>query len=315
MTKDQIVILGAGPAGYTAAIYAARAGFPATLLTGPQVGGQLVQTTEVENFPGFDEPILGYDLVERMRKQALRFGTTLLNEAAVSVEGEAPLFRIQGEKTTLEARAIICATGSKACWLNVPGEEEFRGFGVSGCATCDGFFFRGKEVAVVGGGNAAVTDALHLAQFARHVTVIHRRDTLRAEAVLQERLFATPNVSCLWNSVVQEILGQAATATEPKHMTHLLLRNVQTGEEEPHPFDGLFVTIGHTPQTALFKGFIDLDDKGYIRTQPGTTRTSRPFVYAAGDVMDPYVQQAVTAAASGCQAALEATKDLLELKR
>lgn len=305
-----VVIIGSGPAGYTAAIYSARAGFPATLFTGPQVGGQLVQTTEVENFPGFDEPIWGCDLVERMRKQAVRFGTTLLNEGVVAVEGQKPPFRIQGEKTALEARALIIATGSKARWLQVPGEEEFRGFGVSGCATCDGFFFRGKEVAVVGGGNAAATDALHLAQHAKKVTIIHRRDSLRAEAILQERLSATPNISFLWNSAVVEVLGTAATEQAPKHMTHLRLRDLLTNDEGEVSFDGLFVAIGHEPQTKLFQGFVDLDERGYISTQPGTTRTSRPFVYAAGDVMDPIIQQAITAAAMGCRAALEATKDI-----
>lgn len=302
-----VAILGAGPAGYTAAIYACRAGLSPVLFTGRQIGGQLIQTTDVENFPGFPEPILGGDLMERMRQQAENLQTRFFLEAVTRVDLSHRPFTCFGEETVITADALIIATGSTARWLGVSGEAEFKGYGVSGCATCDGFFYRGKEVAVVGGGNTAVMDALFLTNHAQRVTLIHRRQSLRAEKTLQDRLFANPKVKVIWNSVVEEILGEAS----PKRLTHVVLRNVETGEKTPLGTDGLFVAIGHTPQTQLFQGALELDAEGYVRTFGGTTATSILGVFAAGDVMDPHYQQAITAAGNGCRAALDAERFLL----
>lgn len=302
-----VAILGAGPAGYTAAIYACRAGLSPVLFTGRQIGGQLIQTTDVENFPGFPEPILGGDLMERMRQQAENLQTRFFLEAVTRVDLSHRPFTCFGEETVITADALIIATGSTARWLGVSGEAEFKGYGVSGCATCDGFFYRGKEVAVVGGGNTAVMDALFLTNHAQRVTLIHRRQSLRAEKTLQDRLFANPKVKVIWNSVVEEVLGEAS----PKRLTHVVLRNVETGEKTPLGTDGLFVAIGHTPQTQLFQGGLELDAEGYVRTFGGTTATSILGVFAAGDVMDPHYQQAITAAGNGCRAALDAERFLL----
>ncbi len=301
MERISILIVGSGPAGCTAAIYAARAGMPPLVFAGAQVGGQLIQTTEVENFPGFDRPILGAELMERMQRQAIRFGARWLSESAQKIERVDDFFVVEGEYTTVEAEAVIVATGSVARWLEVPGEAEFRGYGVSGCATCDGFFFRGRDVAVVGGGNTAVTDALYLADFAQRVTVIHRRDTLRADHSLQDRLFQKSNVRFMWNSEVVEICGEE----NPRKVKYVLVRNVRTFEISECAIEGVFVAVGHIPQTKWLQGIVGLDDRGYIQTQGGA-RTTCPGLFAAGDVMDPHYQQAVTAAGNGCRAALDA---------
>lgn len=305
-----VLIIGAGPAGYTAAIYAARAGLSPALFTGPNIGGQLLQTTDVENFPGFPTPILGGDLMERMRQQAEKLQTRFFFEAVTAVDLNQRPFTCQGETTTLTADALIIATGSTAKWLGVPGEDRFRGYGVSGCATCDGFFYRGREVAVIGGGNTAVVDALFLTNHAHRVTVIHRRDQLRAEKTLQHRLLNNPKVRLMWDTVVEEIGGPE----DPRHVTHLALRNMQTNETSQLNVDGVFVAIGHTPQTQWLQNAVETDAAGYIRTFQGTTQTSVAGVFAAGDVMDPYYQQAITAAGNGCRAALDAERFLMERK-
>lgn len=302
-----VLIIGAGPAGYTAAIYAARAGLSPALFTGAQIGGQLLQTTDVENFPGFPTSILGGDLMERMRQQAENLQTRFFFEAVTRVDLSQRPFTCWGEETTVMADAIIIATGSTARWLNIPGEDLFKGYGVSGCATCDGFFYRDKDVAVVGGGNTAVMDALFLTNFARSVTLIHRRDQLRAEKTLQDRLFKNPKVRVIWDTTVEEIAG----TEDPKHVTHLVLRGVQTGEISRLNADGVFVAIGHTPQTQWLQGAVETDAEGYICTFGGTTRTSVPGVFASGDVMDPHYQQAITAAGNGCRAALDAEAFLM----
>lgn len=303
-----VLIIGAGPAGYTAAIYAARAGLSPVLFTGAQMGGQLLQTTDVENFPGFPIPILGGDLMERMRQQAEQFQTRFFLEAVTKVDLSRRPFLCWGETTVLAADAIIIATGSTAKWLRVPGEALFRGYGVSGCATCDGFFYRGKEVAVVGGGNTAVVDALFLTNHASQVTVIHRRDQLRAEKTLQDRLLNNPKVRVFWDTTVDEIVGTDA----PKRVTHLILRSTKTSERSRLNVEGVFIAIGHTPQTQWLQGAVETDSDGYIRTFKGTTETSVAGVFAAGDVMDPNYQQAVTAAGNGCRAALDAERFLMK---
>lgn len=304
-----IGIIGSGPAGYTAAIYAARAGFPPLLFAGPQVGGQLVQSPGVENYPGFVETIDGFELVENMRRQAERFGTQVLFESVLSLEKQGEGFVLKGESTEVEAQRVILATGSTAKRLNVPGEAEFFGYGVSACATCDGFFYKGRRVAVVGGGNTAVTDALHLASIAQHVTLIHRRDALRAEKTLQNRVFSLKNVDFLWNSEVESVEGEQNAQGTPA-MTALRVKNRLTGEVTTVPLDGVFVAIGHEPQNQLVQHLVELDEHGYVKTLANSMQTSCPGLYAAGDVMDPLYQQAITAAAHGCQAAMEVAQSL-----
>jgi thioredoxin reductase (NADPH) len=305
----KLLIIGAGPAGYTAAIYAARAGLAPLLVAGMQPGGQLTITTEVENYPGFAEAIQGPWLMEQMQAQAAHCGTTIEHDVITSVDFARRPFRAQGDSgTTYVADAIVIATGAQARWLGIPGEKELSGFGVSACATCDGFFFRGKDVAVLGGGNSATEEALYLSNLARHVTLVHRRDSLRSEKILQQRLFAKPNVSVIWDSVAEEVL--ADTSGRMPVARALALRNVKTGERSELPIHGVFVAIGHDPATALFKGQIEMDAEGYIVTTPGATRTSIPGVFAAGDVQDRVYRQAVTAAGTGCMAALEAEKFL-----
>ncbi len=307
--RVRLAIVGAGPAGYTAAIYAARANLAPVLVQGLQPGGQLAITTEVENFPGFAEPILGPELMERMAAQARHCGAELLADVVSAVElGRRP-FRLELDSgDVLRCDALILATGAQARWLGLPSEQRFQGFGVSACATCDGFFFRGREVAVVGGGNSAVEEALYLAQMCAKVTLVHRRDSLRAEKVLQDRLFANPKIQVIWNHVVAEVLG----SEEPRGVTGLELRDVRSGERRLLPVHGLFVAIGHDPATGLFKNQLDMDREGYIVTAPGSTRTSVPGVFAAGDVQDKVFRQAVTAAGTGCMAALEADRWLAE---
>ena len=303
--RTRVLIIGAGPAGYTAAIYAARAGLAPVLITGLQPGGQLTITTDVENYPGFAEVIQGPWLMQEMADQAAHVGTSIVSDLVIEADLRARPFRAVADSGELWlAESVIIATGAQARWLGLPSERRLQGAGVSACATCDGFFFRGKRVAVVGGGNTAVEEALYLTHHASHVTLIHRRDRLRAERILQERLFANPKIDVIWNAVVDEVLGGG----EPEHVTGLRLRDTVTGGLSEHAADGLFVAIGHTPNTSLFRGQIEMDDEGYIVTVPGTTRTSVPGVFAAGDVQDKVYRQAVTAAGTGCMAALEAEK-------
>jgi len=308
--RTRLLILGAGPAGYTAAIYAARAGLKPLVVAGLQPGGQLTITTDVENYPGFAEAVQGPWLMEQMQAQAEHVGATVIQDVITAVDLSRRPFRCTGDSgDSYEAEALVIATGAQARWLGIPGEKELSGFGVSACATCDGFFFRGKAVAVIGGGNTAVEEALYLANLASKVTLIHRRDSLRAERILQQRLFAQPNVSVVWDTVAEEVL---ASEGRLRAVRALALRNVKSGERSELPLDGVFIAIGHDPATALFRGQIEMDAEGYILTEPGRTRTSVEGVFAAGDVQDKIYRQAVTAAGTGCMAALEAEKWLAE---
>ena len=303
----KVVILGSGPAGCTAAIYAARAMLEPTLIAGLQPGGQLTITTEVENFPGFAEAIQGPELMQRIEEQARKLGTNFVSDTITTVDlGSRPfaLTGDSGERTT--ADTLIIATGAQANWLGLPSEMKFQGHGVSACATCDGFFYRGKKVAVVGGGNTAAEEALFLTNFADKVTLIHRRDALRCDKTNQVRLAANPKIEVLYDTQVAEILG----SEEPKGVTGVALRNTATGETASIDIDGLFVAIGHSPATSLFEGQLEMDEFGYIRTAPDSTATSVPGVFAAGDVKDRVFRQAVTAAGMGCMAALEAERFL-----
>ncbi len=303
-----LIILGSGPAGWTAAIYAARAGLTPIVVQGIQPGGQLTITTEVENYPGFAEPVQGPWLMEQMRLQAERMGARAATDHIIDVDLGGPLFTLIGDSgTTYTGDALIIATGAQARWLHVPGEERLKGFGVSACATCDGFFFRGKHVAVIGGGNTAVEEALYLANLAAKVTVIHRRDSFRAERILQDRLFAHPRVNVVWNATVAEIVGSDA----PPSVAGLRLVDVETGQISEISADGVFVAIGHDPATALFRGKLDLTASGYIKVLPGAVTTNIPGVFAAGDVADGVYRQAVTAAGMGCMAALDAERFLM----
>jgi thioredoxin reductase (NADPH) len=303
----KFLIIGSGPAGYAAAVYAARANLQPILVQGIQPGGQLTITTDVENYPGFADVIQGPWLMEQMQKQAEHVGTRIITDLIVKAElGHRPFTCIGDSGDVYVGDTIAICTGAQARWLDVPGEEAFRGFGVSACATCDGFFFRGKEVVVAGGGNTAVEEALYLTNHATRVTLVHRRDKLRAEKILQARLFANPKIGVIWDSTVAEILGEKT----PPHVTGVRLVNVKTRETSHLPCDGFFVAIGHTPVTALFAGQLALDADGYILTKPDSTVTGIPGVFAAGDVRDKVFRQAVTAAGMGCMAALEAEKFL-----
>ena len=305
--ETKVLIIGAGAAGLTAAIYAARANLSPVVIQGLQPGGQLTITTDVENFPGFADVIQGPWLMEQMAQQATHCGAELLFDLVTEIDLSARPFRakLDGGGTVL-ADVVIVATGAQARWLGIEGEQHFSGAGVSACATCDGFFFRGKPVAIVGGGNTAVEEALYLAQMCDKVTLIHRRDSLRAEKVMQQRLLAHPKIELLWDHVVEEVVGTEA----PKAVTGVRVRHVRTGERHVVPVEGLFVAIGHDPATTLLKGQLEMDAAGYVVTRPGTTRTSVPGVFAAGDVQDKIYRQAVTAAGSGCMAALDAEKFL-----
>ena len=309
MTKVRnIVILGSGPAGLTAAIYASRALLEPVVVEGSQAGGQLMTTNEVENFPGFPEPITGPDLIKLMREQAERFGAEFIQDDAseVNLNRTGPFTVTVGENE-IQTHTIIIATGASAKYLGLESEKKLIGKGVSACATCDGFFFKNKKVAVVGGGDTAMEESLFLTRFASSVTVIHRRDKLRASKIMQERALKNPKISFLWNSVVEDIRD-----VDKNKVEGLILRNVLSGERTEFPCDGLFVAIGHKPNTEIFKNKLDMDDAGYIKTKTGTTLTSVEGVFAAGDVQDKKYRQAVTAAASGCMAALDAQKYLLE---
>jgi thioredoxin reductase (NADPH) len=305
--RTKVLILGSGPAGYTAAVYAARANLKPILLRGLQPGGQLSITTEVENYPGFAEAIQGPWLMDQMAKQAEHVGTQLIEDTIVKVDLSRRPFVCTGDGGDLYiGETLIICTGAQARWLNLASETKFRGHGVSACATCDGFFYRGKRVAVVGGGNTAVEEALYLTNHASHVTLIHRRDTLRADQTNQARLFANPKIGTVWNSVVDEVVGD----DNPASVTGLKLRNLVTGAVSALDVDGLFIAIGHDPATALFRGQLDIDAEGYILTRPDSTATSVPGVFAAGDVKDKVFRQAVTAAGMGCMGALEAERFL-----
>ncbi len=302
-----VLIIGSGPAGYTAAIYAARAALCPVVVCGLQPGGQLTITTDVENYPGFANPVQGPWLMEQMRLQAEHVGARIVEDIIVAVDLSRRPFEAKGDSGRLyRGDTLILATGAEARWLGLPSERRFRGFGVSACATCDGFFFRGKKVAVIGGGNSAVEEALFLTHHAAEVTLVHRRDSLRAEKILQSRLFANPQVSVIWNHVVDEILG----TDDPPAVSGLRLRHVASGETKEIAVDGVFIAIGHVPNTGLVRGQLELDAEGYVVTVPGSTRTSIPGVFAAGDVQDKVFRQAVTAAGTGCMAALEAERFL-----
>ena len=301
-----LIILGSGPAGCTAALYAARAGLKPLVLEGSQPGGQLTQTTDIENFPGLEKPVNGYDLVVSMRRQAERFGAVFEMDEAVGADFSGPVKKVETMVAgTLEARAVILATGASARWLGLPAEQALIGRGVSGCATCDGAFFRGKEVAVIGGGDVACEDALFLARLCSKVWLIHRRDALRASKVMADRVLANAVIEPIWDTVVDDVLDPAAGA-----VTAVRLRNAKDGSLRDLPISGLFVAIGHTPNTAFLKGAVDLDPRGYVAVRDGV-RTSAEGVFAAGDVMDPDYKQAVIAAGAGAKAALEAERYLL----
>ncbi|HXT80547.1 MAG TPA: thioredoxin-disulfide reductase [Acetobacteraceae bacterium] len=307
--RARVLIIGSGPAGYTAAIYAARANLSPMLVAGLQPGGQLMITTDVENYPGFADVIQGPWLMEQMEAQAAHVGTRVAHDLITEVDFASRPFQCRGDSgDRYLADSVIIATGAQARWLGLESEQALQGRGVSACATCDGFFYRGKTVAVVGGGNTAVEEALYLTHHADRVTLIHRRDSLRAEKILQARLFANSKIEVIWNSVVDEILADG----EPEVVTGVRLRETVTGALTDLAVDGVFIAIGHTPTTEIFAGQVTMDAEGYIQTVPDSTRTSVPGVFAAGDVQDRIFRQAVTAAGTGCMAALEAEKWLAE---
>lgn len=310
--KCKILIIGAGPAGYSAGIYAARAGLNPIIVTGRQPGGQLTTTNEIENYPGFAKPVKGQDLMDNMHQQALNVGCKVIDDTIIEVDFENRPFVCSSEKDNqYSSESIIIATGASTKWLDIPGEDKFRGWGVSACAACDGFFYRGKPVAVVGGGNSAAEEALFLANIASQVILIHRRDTLRADKILQERLFNHPRISIVWNSVIQEIFGN----DNPRGVAALKIKNVKNDVVSTLSVDALFVAVGHTPNTAIFSRQLDLDRHGYIITNPaGSCLTNTAGVFAAGDVIAGSFKQAVLAAGSGCMAFLEAEKYLAQLK-
>jgi thioredoxin reductase (NADPH) len=299
----KVVIVGAGPAGLTAAVYAARANLKPLVIEGVRAGGQLMLTTEVENYPGFVDGIMGPELMDRMRKQAVRFEADFVTEDAVSVDLATEPFEVRTADRLVTTDAVIVATGAVARMLEVPGEEKLLGHGVSTCATCDGFFFRGKELLVVGGGDTALEEAIFLTKFASKVTVVHRRSSLRASKIMQDRALANPKIAWRWDTVVEEILGDGS-------VSGARMRNTASGEVGEERADGVFVAIGHEPQTALFKGQLEMDDVGYIKVQGETTETTVPGVFAAGDVVDHRYRQAITAAGMGCMAAIDAERYL-----
>jgi thioredoxin reductase (NADPH) len=308
MTKSEhkkIAIVGSGPAGYTAAIYAGRAELAPVVVAGLQFGGQLMLTTDVENYPGFPQAVSGPEMMELFQKQAERFGSEVLLEDATRVDLTRRPFEIETASRSFAADAVILATGASAKWLGIESEKRLQNRGVSACATCDGALFRGKPMAVVGGGDTAMEEALFLTRFATQVTVIHRRDKLRASKIMQERALANPKISFAWNAAVDEVLGD-------QFVTGVRIRDLQNDGVREIPIEALFVAIGHQPNTELFRGQIDLDDVGYIKVRPGTTRTSREGVFACGDAMDPVYRQAVTAAGTGCMAAIDAERWLAE---
>jgi len=304
----RLLIIGSGPAGYTAAVYGARAMLEPILVQGIQPGGQLTITTDVENWPG-DASVMGPDLMVRMEEHAREMGTEIIGDHINSLDLSARPFKAHGDSgTTYTADALVLATGAQAKWLGLPSEEHFKGFGVSACATCDGFFFRGKEIVVVGGGNTAVEEALFLTNFASKVTLVHRRDSLRAEKIMQDRLFKNPKIEVIWDHGVDEVLG----SEDPRGVEAVRLKHMKTGETQDVPCAGFFVAIGHAPATELVKDSLEMHNGGYVKVAPGTTRTSIPGVFAAGDLTDHVYRQAVTSAGMGCMAALDAEKFLAE---
>jgi thioredoxin reductase (NADPH) len=306
-THAKLVIIGSGPAGYTAAIYAARAMLEPVVIQGIQPGGQMTITTDVENYPGFADVIQGPWLMEQMQKQAAHVGAQLLQDHVAKVDLSRRPFRLECESGDIYlADALILATGAQARWLDLPSEQKFKGYGVSACATCDGFFYRGKEVIVVGGGNTAVEEALFLTNFASKVTVVHRRDKFRAEKIMQDRLFKHPKIDVLWDTVLDDVRGNE----DPLKVTHVRLKNLRTGAVTERAVDGVFIAIGHTPATELIVGQVEMKPSGYVATAPHSTATSVAGVFAAGDVADDVYRQAVTAAGQGCMAALEAERFL-----
>jgi thioredoxin reductase (NADPH) len=306
---EKLIIIGSGPAGYTAAIYAARAMLKPVLIEGIQPGGQLTITTDVENYPGFADVIQGPWLMEQMRAQALHVGTEIISDHVTSVSFASRPFSLEADSgAEYTADAVIISTGAQARWLGLPGEQKFQGFGVSACATCDGFFYRGKEVLVIGGGNTAVEEALYLTNHASKVTLVHRRNELRAERILQDRLFKHEKIDVLWDTMLEDVIG----SDSPLSVTGARLKNVKTGETFEKATDGIFVAIGHRPATEIFKGQVAMKPNGYIEIAPHSTATNVPGVFAAGDVADEIYRQAVTAAGLGCMAALEAEKFLAE---
>ncbi|MCY1075600.1 thioredoxin-disulfide reductase [Archangium lansingense] len=311
---NKVTIIGSGPAGYTAAIYAARANLqPVMFAGGPTLddpqrvpGGQLMVTTDVENYPGFPEAITGPEMMERFQKQAERFGTVIHMENVVKVDFSKRPFFIQGESESCYSETVIIATGATAKWLGVKGEDSFKNRGVSACATCDGAFFKNQDVLVVGGGDTAMEEATYLAKIVKSVTVVHRRDSLRASKVMQERALKNPKISFLWDSAIDEVVG------DNKGMSGAVVRNLKTNDTKLVPVTGLFVAIGHTPNTGLFQGVLETHQGGYLKTVPGSTRTNIPGVFACGDVQDSYYRQAITAAGTGCMAAIDAERWLIE---
>ncbi len=307
--STKVLIIGSGPAGYSAAIYAARAALEPILVTGTEVGGQLMTTTDVENYPGFADVVQGPWLMEQMAEQAKHVGVDIIGDTIISVDFSKRPFVSKSESgREFYSQTVIISTGATAKWLGLPSEAKFQGFGVSGCATCDAFFYRDKEVIVVGGGNTAVEEAIYLTNHASKVTVIHRRDSFRAEQILQKRLFANPKVSVIWDSVIEEVLG----TENPLGVTGARIKNTKTGVISELKVDGIFVAIGHQPNTKIFQNVVDMDSEGYIITKPGATDTSIPGVFAAGDVQDKIYRQAVTSAGTGCIAALQVVKFLQE---
>jgi thioredoxin reductase (NADPH) len=304
----RVIILGSGPAGLTAALYAARADLAPLVLEGNQPGGQLTITTDVENFPGFPEGILGGELVDRMREQARRFGAQVKFERAVEVDLDKRPFTVRTDEATYRCDALIVSTGASARLMDIPAEKELMGYGVSACATCDGFFFRDKEVVVIGGGDSAMEEATFLTKFASKVTVIHRRDHLRASKIMQDRAFANSKIAWVWNSVITDIVG-----TQKEGVKAVKLHNKRTGLDSEYPTQGVFFAIGHRPNTEIFQGKLEMNDIGYIRVQDPSTKTSVPGVFACGDAADPIYRQAITAAGTGCRAAIDAEHWLAEL--
>ena len=304
----RVIILGSGPAGLTAALYASRADLAPLVLEGNQPGGQLTITTDVENFPGFPEGILGPELMDRMREQARRFGTKVKFEQAVEVDLDRRPFTVRTDDGTYRCDALIVSTGASAKLGGIPGEQELMGYGVSACATCDGFFFRDKEIVVIGGGDSAMEEATYLTKFAKKVTVVHRRRELRASKIMQDRAFANSKIAWIWDTVVTDIVG-----TREGGVTAVKLHNKMTGLDSVYPTQGVFYAIGHEPNTSIFRGKLEMNDVGYIKVQEPSTKTSVPGVFAAGDAMDPVYRQAVTSAGTGCQAAIDAERWLQEL--
>ena len=307
-THSRVVIIGSGPAGFTAAVYAARANLNPILFEGSQPGGQLTITTDVENYPGFPDGILGPEMMDKFRKQAQRFGTECIFKEVEKVDFSERPFKLEVEDTTYTADSVIIATGATARLLDLPNRDKYMGYGISACATCDGFFFKEQEVAVVGGGDSAMEEATFLTKFAKKVTVIHRRDELRASKIMQERAFKNSKIEFMWDSTVVDVDGEQKNG-DPA-LTKVKIKNIKTGDETEKPFTGLFFAIGHDPNTKIFKGMLDMDENGYIITQPKSTKTNIPGVFASGDAQDHYYRQAVTAAGTGCMAAIDAERFL-----